>query len=54
MIRMGGFTLGMKGKGGIRGPADPETSGKRAEGLFDLIGLGGGFDSLLIAFVWKR
>lgn len=48
---MGGFTLG-KG-GGVKG-TDRERSRKRAQGLFDLIGLGGDFDSLLIAFIFTE
>lgn len=31
-----------------------ERSRKRAQGLFDLIGLGGDFDSLLIAFIFAE
>lgn len=33
---------------------DRERSRKRAQGLFDLIGLGGDFDSLLIAFIFAE
>lgn len=51
MIRMGGFTLGNEGAGG---EGDRERSRKRAEGWFDLIGLGGDFDSFLIAFNAQR
>lgn len=32
----------------------PQRSRKRAQGLFDLIGLGGDFDSLLIAFIFAE
>lgn len=34
--------------GGVKGTDRERT---RAQGLFDLIGLGGDFDSLLIAFI---
>lgn len=33
---------------------DRERSRKRAQGLFDLTGLGGDFDSLLIAFIFAE
>lgn len=33
---------------------DRERSRRRAQGLFDLIGLGGDFDSLLIAFIFTE
>lgn len=33
---------------------DRERCRKRAQGLFDLIGLGGDFDSLLIAFIFAE
>lgn len=46
-IRLGGVvTLGTMG--GVKGTDRERT---RAQGLFDLIGLGGDFDSLLIAFI---
>lgn len=51
VIRMRGFTLGKKGERGRVKGTDSERSRKRAQGLFDLIGLGGDFDSLLIAFI---
>lgn len=52
MIRTGGFTLGKTG-GGVKGTGR-ERSRTRAEGLFDLTGLGGDFDSLLIASVFAE
>lgn len=48
---MGGFTLGKRGR--VKG-TDSERSRRRAQGLFDLIGLGGDFDSLLIAFIFTE
>ena len=52
---MGGFTRGKSGgrRGGVKG-TDRERCRKRAQGLFDLIGLGGDFDSLLIAFIFAE
>ena len=54
VIRMGGFTLGRKGQRGRAKGTDRERSRERAQGLFDLIGLGGDFDSLLIAFIFAE
>lgn len=55
MIRMGGFTLGKEEeRGGGEGDRKREREREGAAGWFDLIGLGGDFDSLLIAFILQR
>lgn len=49
----GGFTLGTGVGGGLEG-TDRERRRKEALGLFDLTGLGGDFDSPLIAFIFAE
>lgn len=49
-IGVGGCYTGEDG-GGVKGT---DTERKRAQGLFDLIGLGGDVDRLLIAFVFTE